>query len=325
MTSLSPLPVPQPSPLEKNHRILIVDDHEAIHHDFRKILENDSTQNDFTAEEDALFGITAVAPLRPVFMLDFATQGQAALELVRHAVLEGNPYSMAFVDVRMPPGWDGIETTARLWQTDPDLQVVICTAYSDYSWEQMILRLGNSDRMLTLKKPFDVSEVVQLACALSAKWTLLQETRRNAAALVSAVEARTHELEMEMAERKRSEDALKFTQFSVDHASDAIFWVAPDSNLTYLNAATCSALGYSGDELRMMSVLDIIPALRESGWKPFWESLRFERQRTFETACRIQDGRHIPIELTVNFFEYQDQEFMCAYAREISVRKEILA
>jgi len=309
----------------ENYRILIVDDNEAIHDDFRKILGIDPALVAFTAEEDALFGTTELAPPRPEFALDFATQGQAALALVSQAVLEGSPYSMVFMDVRMPPGWDGIETTVRLWEADPDLQVVICSAYSDYSWEKMILRLGNSDRMLILKKPFDVSEVFQLACALTAKWTLLQESRQNAASLVSAVKARTHELEMEMAERKRSEDALKFTQFSVDHASDAMFWIAPDSMLTYLNAAACGALGYSWNELRMMSVLEIIPALRESGWEPFWKSLRGERQRTFESAYRTKDGREIPIELTVNFFEYKEREFMCASARDITVRKEILA
>ena len=59
---------------------------------------------------------------------------------------------MAFVDVRMPPGWDGVETTAKIWQKYPDLQVVICTAYSDYSWEEMLKKLGYSDRLVILKK-----------------------------------------------------------------------------------------------------------------------------------------------------------------------------
>jgi PAS domain S-box-containing protein len=309
----------------EGYRILIVDDNEAIHDDFRKILGVNSVQSDFTAEEDELFGTTEVAPPRPSFLLDFATQGQAALTLVRNAVLAGSPYSLVFMDVRMPPGWDGIETTVRLWEADPDLQVVICTAYSDYSWEQMILRLGNSDQMLILKKPFDISEVIQLACALTAKWTLLQDSRRNAASLVAAVKARTQELELEMAERKRSENALKFTQFSVDHASDAMFWVAPDSMLTYLNAAACRALDHSWDELRTMSVLDIIPAFRESGWEPFWQALRREGHRTFEATYRTKSGREIPIELTVDFFEYRGRELMCASARDITVRKEIQA
>ena len=70
--------------------------------------------------------------------------------MVHQATAAGNPYALAFVDVRMPPGWDGIETIDRLWQTDPNLHVVICTPYSDYSWERMEERLGRSDRLFIL-------------------------------------------------------------------------------------------------------------------------------------------------------------------------------
>lgn len=316
--------MPPPKSVE-TYRILIVDDNESIHGDFSKILGVNREEVDFNAEEDEIFGTDTAAPPRPYFDLDFATQGQAALALVIEAVQAGRPYSMVFMDVRMPPGWDGVDTTARLWEVDPDIQVVICTAYSDYSWEKMSLRLGNSDSMLILKKPFDVSEVFQLACSLTAKWTLLQESRNKAESLASAVKARTEELEMEMAERKRSEDALKFTQFSVDHASDAMFWIAPDSSLTYLNGAACKALGYFWDELRTMSALDIVPTLREPGWSHLWKSLREERHRNFEATFRNKDGRELPIELTLNFFEYKGREFICASARDITVRKGIMA
>ena len=77
----------------------------------------------------------------------------------------------------MPPGWDGIETIARLWQVDPDLQTVICTAFADYSWDEMIGKLGQSDRLLILKKPFDPIEVQQLASALVEKWNAVRRER----------------------------------------------------------------------------------------------------------------------------------------------------
>jgi len=121
----------------------------------------------------------------------------------------------------MPPGWDGIETTARLWEVDPDLQVVICTAYSDYSWEKMIARLGNSDRLLILKKPFDTIEVFQIAHALSTKWTLQKAARSTAESLTVAVGKRTKDLELEMAVRKRSEAALQSTLIELAEARDA--------------------------------------------------------------------------------------------------------
>ena len=68
------------------------------------------------------------------FEIDLALQGKEGLQRVQQALAEGRPYAMAFIDVRMPPGWDGIETTGRIWRVDPDLQVVICTACSDYPW-----------------------------------------------------------------------------------------------------------------------------------------------------------------------------------------------
>ncbi len=74
--------------------------------------------------------------------------------------------------MRMPPGWDGVQTIQRLWEVDPNVQVVICTAYSDYSWEEISKKLGLTDRLLILKKPFDPVEITQIATSLSEKWSL---------------------------------------------------------------------------------------------------------------------------------------------------------
>jgi PAS domain S-box-containing protein len=115
---------------------------------------------------------------------------------------------MAFVDVRMPPGWDGIETIAKIWDVYPDLQIVICTAYSDYSWDDMIAKVGQSDRLLILKKPFDNVEVLQLANALTEKWRLLQESKVKIEDLEVAVAARTDEL------RKTQERFRNLSDFS---------------------------------------------------------------------------------------------------------------
>jgi two-component system sensor histidine kinase/response regulator len=180
---------------EPVHRILVVDDNRAIHDDFRKILSGDDVVDDFEDEDAAFFGTAPTTPKKTHFELDFASQGLEALDLVIAAKEKGFRYSLVFMDVRMPPGLDGIETTARLWEVDPDLQVIICTAYSDYSWEGMIERLGMTDRLLILKKPFDVIEVTQCAHALTGKWLLLQQTRLHAEKLESAVQTRTADLE----------------------------------------------------------------------------------------------------------------------------------
>ncbi len=166
------------------HRILVVDDNPTIHEDFRKILAPSETAGaaEMDVLERALFGEPVVAA-GPHYALDAAAQGHEALAMVERARADGHPYTMAFVDVRMPPGWDGVETIERLWAADPDLQAVICTAYSDYSWDDMVRRLGCTDRLLILKKPFDTIEVLQLAVAVTTKWGLARDVEQHIAHL----------------------------------------------------------------------------------------------------------------------------------------------
>ena len=181
---------------QKNHRILIIDDNPAIHDDFRKILgASNELSNKLNSIEGALFGPTAVNSQLPVFQIDSAFQGKDGVDLIEKSLKENHPYAMAFVDVRMPPGWDGVETTARIWQKYPDLQVVICTAYSDYSWEDMLKKLGYCDRLVILKKPFDNIEVSQLAISLTEKWRLYQHAKLRLEDLEKMVRERTVALE----------------------------------------------------------------------------------------------------------------------------------
>lgn len=185
-------PIGQP-----NRRILVIDDSRAIHDDFRKILVADAvTAAGLQEAEVALFGDEApTVGASAAFEVDSAYQGQEGLECVKNALALGRPYALAFVDIRMPPGWDGIETIAHLMPVDPELQIVICTAYSDYSWEQVTQRLGTSDRLLILKKPFDNVEVLQLALALTEKWNLGRQVRQRTETLEELVTERTKRLE----------------------------------------------------------------------------------------------------------------------------------
>ena len=127
-------------------RILIVDDNRAIHEDFRKILNPEYSSLPVDALEASIFDEVAAPISGKDFEIDSAFQGMEALSMVQAALSENRPYALAFVDGRMPPGWDGVETIGHLWKAYPDLQVVICTAYSDYSWEQIIQCVGHSDR-----------------------------------------------------------------------------------------------------------------------------------------------------------------------------------
>lgn len=182
-------------PLEPPARILVVDDNPSIHEDFRKILgAKTAIQSHLENVESELFGGAEVSAERTGFRIDSAYQGQEALEMVKKSIAEGDPYVLAFVDVRMPPGWDGIETLERIWKCAPDLQAVICTAYSDYSWDEMTRRFGQTDNLLILKKPFETVEVLQMTHALSKKWNLGRQARSHVDDLDQMVRQRTAEL-----------------------------------------------------------------------------------------------------------------------------------
>lgn len=175
-----------------SYRILIVDDNESIHEDLKKILLPPNQDTELLEDEALLFGATAGTQV--IFVIDSAYQGQEGLERLKQAFTAGEPYALAFVDVRMPPGWDGIETISRLWTADPQLQVVICTAYSDYRWNDIERQLGLSHNLVILKKPFDPIEVKQLAHALTAKWEAARMVRTQMDKLDRLVAERTAEL-----------------------------------------------------------------------------------------------------------------------------------
>lgn len=194
-------------------KIIVIDDNKAIHKDFIKTLSFTET----TAQSDIekkLFG--DIPPknknILPHFQIDTALQGQEGVKLIKQAFKDGNPYALAFVDIRMPPGWDGIETIKHIWKVDPEIQMVICTAYSDYSWEETVEHLGKKDNLLILKKPFDNISVRQLAYSLTKKWQLLQERRDYTKMLEQQVEERTSSLR----------ELLSVTRGTLESSADGI-------------------------------------------------------------------------------------------------------
>ena len=165
-----------PSP--KNRRVLIIDDTPAIHQDFRKILAPPSRLSaHLEADESALFGDKpASGPREGAYVIDSASQGQEGLEMVVRAERMNKPYALVFADMRMPPGWDGVETIQHIIAVAPALEICICSAYSDYSWHEVIRRVGRPGLRL-LRKPFETHEVLALAGELVERWHRLNGDR----------------------------------------------------------------------------------------------------------------------------------------------------
>ena len=162
--------------LSENRRVLIVDDNRAIHSDYQKILCDHQVDTELSDMEAMFLGGAVEETPQLNLTLESAYQGEQALQMVTEAVAQKQPYALAFVDMRMPPGWDGLETIERLWEVDPDLHVVICSAYSDQSWSGICQRLHRGEQFLILKKPFETAEVLQCAVSQVRKWNLVQQT-----------------------------------------------------------------------------------------------------------------------------------------------------
>ena len=183
-------------------RILIADDNKDIHDDIKYILDSSSGMEEYQEAKQLkreLFGDGDAAAdqdetvIDIKYSIDDAYQGSEAVEMVRRARESGDPYSLVFMDVRMPPGMDGIETIENIWKIDPDVGVVICTAYSDYTWNQIVSKLGQNDNLLFIRKPFDHVSLKQIALAMT-KWSLKMQIREHIDNLEKLVAQRTNEL-----------------------------------------------------------------------------------------------------------------------------------
>ena len=252
------------------YRILVIDDTPSIHDDFGKILTPDTGPEDSGALVDSLafsiFGRTnPVGPAPTKFTLDSAMQGEEGLACVVDALAQDWPYAVAFVDMRMPPGWDGLDTIHHLWATDPQLQIVICTAYSDHSWAAISERIGHSDNLLILKKPFDHIEVLQLAHALCRKWQLARDNTEHLRRLDKLVYQRTCQLD---------EAEERFTKaFNASPLAQAIVDL---EQVRFLNINTTfeKQFGVSRSSLAALPARIICPELDQVGWDALVDRLR---------------------------------------------------
>lgn len=284
-------------------RIIIIDDNPSIHHDFIKILKTEVT-TDLDKVRAELFGVMETEQISalPLFELDIASQGQEGVQRIKEAFDAGRPYALAFVDIRMPPGWNGIETIKHIWDIDKNIQVVICTAYSDYSWEETIAHLGKTDNLLILKKPFDNVSVRQLAFALTTKWKLAEETRNYTANLQKQVSDRTVSLQK----------SLSIVKSTFESSNDGIIVIDNEGSIVEFNN-------------KLITMLDIpLSTFYTKREEEFLLHIQNQSENPDEFLSVIENIRENPEQTSINVIKFKNGKIFECYIQPHKLDKKIV-
>ncbi|MCI0500053.1 MAG: hybrid sensor histidine kinase/response regulator, partial [Planctomycetales bacterium] len=155
-----------------NRRILLVDDEPKILQELQKVLApNETTSQELKDLENRLFGHSGKNQTGPkAYDVHCCSQGDEAVKAVQKAIEENKPFAVAFLDIRMPPGPDGVSTAEQIRKLDSNLQIVMMTGYSDFDISEIAHRVPPEDRLLYMQKPIHSQEIRQFALALTAKW-----------------------------------------------------------------------------------------------------------------------------------------------------------
>ena len=262
-----------------NRRIIVIDDSLDIWQAYTDVLGNrEEYANDSGHLQELLEEIDGQQVQDPFFELLFADQGEKGYGLVEQALGEDRPFAVAFIDIRMPPGWDGMETAAKIRAIDPELEIVIVTAYSDRSRREIVRTVGTPEKLLFLRKPFDPDELYQLALSLCGKWNLARQQTEMTKAMQSS-EARFRNL--------------------VETTSDWVWEMDKDGVFTYCSPVCEDIYGYRPDELIGKSIYNtLFEEMAGVRYRRFFERFWNDRRsfKSNERQCRRKDGADVHIE-----------------------------
>jgi len=279
-----------------NPRILVVDDEQAILDEFREILspsqDDDEANRKFEDLYAKLFPATCLGPVASSFDVEVCRQGDEAVEKVQSAAKEDKPFAVVFVDVRMPPGPDGVWTAEQIRAIDPHIQIVVVTAYSDIDPLEISNRVRPADKLLYLQKPFHPHEIRQFAVALASKWLAERQLQKHTVELTKSNE----QLKCEIEEHKRTEQKRQLLSRAIMSTEDCVYITDMDGRVIFVNQAFCGTYQYTEEEI--LGKEDTILWAKAS---PSAESVgAYQAMGGWEVAFfhRRKDGEEFPVALS---------------------------
>jgi two-component system cell cycle sensor histidine kinase/response regulator CckA len=266
-----------------NDRVLIIDDDPEIQNAYRLVLAPEPEDRNSSRTRLAQLlpqDRSAEPPPSPKFELGVAGQGPEGVAMAEAALEKKQPFAVAFIDIRMPPGFDGMETAARIRRIDPDMEIVVVTAFSDRSRDEIVREVGCPEKLLFLRKPFDPEELLQMALSLTAKWNLARQAEENKAALAES-EARFRAL--------------------VETTSDWVWETDAQGRFTYCSPLCETIYGYRPQELAGQPIFDLLMHPEEIAEIRILFKQCVEAMQGFQNIERrsmTKDGRIIHIEFS---------------------------
>jgi len=293
-------------------RVLAVDDEEAILSLYRAVLFEKSDAEGYISEisdlETELFGNSNIKQM-PDYSFDLVTchQGDEAITAVKQAVEEGNPFALILLDIRMPPGPDGVKTAEVIRGLDPLIEILLVTGYSDVDPQEIAKRISPPHKLLYIQKPFHPQEIYHFVCTLCSKWKNEAFIKNYNKRLVSHIEEQTEELKKANAElreeiriREESEAALSESEKKFrdlfEKSSDHLYIHDLEGNLISSNLAFKTECGYDEEYLHSRDIRDLIP---DRHINKFEEYLKRIIEKGFDEDMMIlltKEGREIVVE-----------------------------
>ena len=247
------------------------------------------------------------------YIVEAAQSGSEAVDCLRNG-----HFDVALTDLVMPE-MDGIQTMAALKDLDADIEVIFVTGYAGVGSASAALKQGACDYLqkpisaellgIAVRRAIEVRRLNSSPSPYEATRALMNSTNRRDLTISQFIK------------RKRAEEQLQLTQFSVENAPDAVFWMDSGGRIVYANASACRSLGRSRDELLSLSIPDIDPCFSKSDWEAFWKDIKHRGSRIIETEHQTKDGQVFPVEVSAKYIEFGGKEYSFAFVRDITERK----